>query len=161
MSATSRPSTRKTHQSRPAPIKSAGLFAPHAKRITVGVIVVCLLTVLGAMFGLWYFTPDKVAYREIEKIARDYYENYFYDSYFGTLTGDDRIAEFEKYITPGFAPTYLRQLLNYDNGKHQSSTPKFSDPSYFCDTNATKVIFYPYAPYGKTDYRMKIIMSCE
>lgn len=140
--------------------KTPKLFAPHAKRITIALIVICFVTVLGAMFAFWYFAPAKVARREIEYLAKDYYENYLYDSYFGELVGEERQAEFERYVVVGLAPTYLRQLLNYDNGRHQDSASKFSDPSYFCDTNATKVVFYPYSPFAVTDYTVKIEMSC-
>ena len=140
--------------------KNPKFFAPHAKRVTIVLIVICLITVLGAMFGVWFFSPEKVARREIEKIAKDYYENYFYDTYFAELAEEERQAEFERYTTRGFAPTYLRQLLNYDNGRHQDSSSKFNYPSYLCDTNSTSVTFIPYAPFAKTDYTMKIEMHC-
>ncbi len=136
-------------------------FAPHAKWITIGIIIICFITVLGAMFALWYFTPEKIANREIEYLAKDYYENYFYDDYFGSLPEENRGVEFKRYVTLGLAPTYLRQLLQFDNSRHTSSAVKFSNPVYFCDTNKTKVIFYPHAPFGKTDYTMKIDLSCE
>ena len=136
------------------------LFAPHAKRIVIGIVFICLVVVIGATVASWYFSPDKVARREIERIARDYYENYFYNNFFAELTGEDRQTEFEKYVKRGFAPTYLRQLLNYDDGKHQASAGYFSDPNYTCDTNATNVIFYPYQPFGEENYTMKIEMVC-
>ncbi|MDO4987107.1 MAG: hypothetical protein Q4E46_02230 [Candidatus Saccharibacteria bacterium] len=136
------------------------LFAPHAKRIIFGLIIVCLLAVIGSAVATWYFSPDKVARREIERIARDYYENYFYNEFFANLAGDERTTEFEKYTSKGFSPTYLRQLLNYDDGKHQDSAKYFNSPDYTCDTNSTHVVFYPYPPFSEDNYTMKIEMRC-
>ena len=135
-------------------------FAPHAKRITIGVILICLIAVVGAAVACWYFAPEKVARREIERIARDYYENYFYDNFFAGLVGEERETEFNKYTKTGFSPTYLRQLLNYDDGKHQESAQYFNQLDYECDTNATRVTFYPYPPFEQENYTMKIQMVC-
>lgn len=137
------------------------LFAPHAKRIIIALVIIALATVVGSAVATWYFTPDKVAQREIERLAKDYYENYFYDNFSANLTSDKRESEFNRYVERGFSPTYLRQLLNYDDGKHQNSAQYFNDQSYTCDTNSTRVIFYPYAPFSSTDYTMKIDMHCE
>ena len=136
------------------------LFAPHARRIVFALIIICLITVLGSLGASWYFAPEKVARREIERIARDYYENYFYDNFFAELVGEERETEFKKYTERGFSPTYLRQLLNYDDGKHADSAKYFNDPSYTCDTNSTSVTFYPYPPFSEDNYTMKIKMDC-
>ena len=137
------------------------LFAPHARRIAILIVCVCMATVFGAGVACWYFAPEKVARREFERIAKDYYENYFYGDFFGNLTGEERKVAFTKYAERGLPPTYLRLLLKYDNGKHSDSAPLFKYTGYTCDTNSTYVVFYPTEPFEAKDYTMKIEMSCN
>lgn len=135
-------------------------FAPIARRIAIATIVMNMFVISGDLFASNYFAPAKMVDRELAAIAADYYENYLYDQFFMSLLPQDREAEFRKYPEVGLAPTYLRQLLNYDNGRHADSAPVFRYKDYTCDTNLTNVVFYPHEPFGKKDYTVKYRLSC-
>ncbi len=137
------------------------LFAQHARRITMIQICACFMTVIGCAIACWYFSPEKMANREAERIAKDYYENYFYNNLFGELTDDTKQEIFEKYQKIGTPPTYLRHLLNFENGKHADSASYFRYPQYYCDVNASSVVFYPHEPYTSKDYTVKYFLICN
>ncbi|MBQ6355362.1 hypothetical protein IJJ18_03045 [Candidatus Saccharibacteria bacterium] len=135
------------------------LFAPIARKISIGVVIISVLAVAGNLAASAYFSPEKIVEREMTKIAKDYYENYFYENYTEKyLSQKDKLERLEK---NGFPYVYLRQLLHYDNGKHADSAPNFRYEGYTCDTNKTHVIFYPTVPYGRTDYRAEYHYECK
>ena len=136
-------------------------FSPIARRIAIAVVIISLITVLGYLFASHYFAPDKIAQRELEKISKDYYENFFYDNFNADLTDAERQAEFEKFVDNGFARVYLRELLHYDGEKHADSAKAFKYKNYTCDTNKTYVTIYPTAPFGRKDYRIEYNYACE
>ena len=137
------------------------LFAPTARKITFGVIIISALVLVGNIAANAYFTPEKIAHRELEKIAKDYYENYFYDNYTANFSDSERNEKLAKISKNGFPHTMLRQLLLYDDGKHANSAPNFRYEGYTCDTNKTYVIYFPEEPYGKTDYRVEYHYDCK
>ncbi len=136
-------------------------FSPIARKIAIGVVIISILAVAGYLFAANYFAPEKMAHRELEKISRDYYENFFYDNFVARLTGDQKQAEFEKYTENGFPRVYLRELFLYDNEKHADSKQYFKYQGYTCNTDQTYVTFYPTAPFGDRDYRIEYNYSCE
>lgn len=133
---------------------------PIARFISTAAIIVCIgLVFLNVVFH-FVFDPQKVVEREMEKITADYYENYYYDSFTENMSDEDFAMAFSTYSEFGFPRVYLRELLLFDDGRHEGSRSIF-DSSYSCDTNHTSVQIYPKAPFGKKDYTVKYNYSCE
>ena len=130
-----------------------------AHRFSVFVIILCLVLVFGNVIAHIVFNPETAAKRELERIAKDYYENYYYDIFTENTPEDELAIALQSYADYGFPPVYLRQLLLFDDGRHENSRPYFSG-QYFCNTNHTSVIYMPYPPYGKTDYSIKYAYDC-
>ncbi len=133
---------------------------PIAHKFAVGVICLCLVLVLGNMIAHFIFDPERAAKREMESLAKDYYENYYYDNFTANIPEDELEIAFMTYADYGFPPVYLRQLLLFDDERHADSRSYFTG-QYFCNTNHTAVTFVPHAPYGKTDYTAKYEYECE
>ena len=93
-------------------------------------------------------------------LAKDYYENYYYDVFTENLPEEDYLVAFTTYSEYGFPKVYLRELLLFNDAKHASSRGYF-EGQYLCNTNRTGVTFIPYAPYGRTDYEIKYTYDCE
>lgn len=120
------------------------------------VLLVLLIGVSGVkIFCSVYFQPKASVERELESLAKDYYENYYYDSLENPA---EVLAEFRE---TGLPTAYLRKLLAFDNGRHAASAEVFDSAKYKCDTNTTGVKIFPEEPYGKTDYRVEYKYACE
>ncbi|MBQ6570947.1 hypothetical protein IJI02_01220 [Candidatus Saccharibacteria bacterium] len=131
------------------------------KVVSIGVIV-CAMVVLISLIVNIYYQPDKVATRELEEIARDYYENYFYDNFVAAIPADSSLEkEMGEYAETGFLPVYLRHLLLYNNGKNEAKKRYFETSTYVCDKNATFVRIYPVAPFGRKDYTINYSFACN
>lgn len=133
---------------------------PIAHAFSVFAIILCLVLVFGNVAARIIFDPERAAKRELESIARDYYENYYYDIFTESLPEDELALALQTYSDYGFPPVYLRQLLLFDNERHAASRSYF-DGQYFCNTNHTSVTYLPRAPYGKTDYTMTYKYECN
>ena len=134
---------------------------PKTRYVAIFVVVVAALAVVGNLVLSLNFTPEKTTARAMEKIARDYYENYFYDNYVGEMSDEEIAGELSKMKESGFPRTYLHDLLLFDDERHAEDAKEFRHKGYTCDTNKTYVIFYPEEPYGKKDYRVEYGMECE
>lgn len=128
-----------------------------AKNVILAIIALTTLTVVAIILITQFSTPEHIVTHEIESIATDYYENYFYPE---ITTNNPSSPEqiFAKYETTGFARVSLRQLLLFDNERHASSATLLSS---HCDTNTTFVQFFPTAPFSKSDYRTEYHYSCN
>lgn len=115
------------------------------------------------MWGSVHFEDDKVLERELTKIARDYYENYYYDKKMQQFKvgegGADAAAVLSEYTEVGIPEVLLRQLLLFDNSRWKDARELFETMG--CDTNKTGVRFFPTEPYGVKDYTMTINYACE
>ena len=136
-------------------------FSPIARRISIGVVIISVITVLGYLAASNYFAPEKMAHRELEKIAKDYYENFFYDNVSASVPTDQKTEKFKIYAENGFPRVLLRELLLYDDEKHASSEKYFNYAGYTCDQDRTSVTIYPTEPYGAKDYRIEYNYVCE
>ncbi len=126
------------------------------KAATWGILACMALVTMSVIWGLYEIWDGKLKL-ETEKIATDYYETYFYPK----LASSEKGAKdfLEKYTESGLAPVPLRQLLLFDNARHQDSRPLYETEE--CNTNNSLVLFYPKSPFGKKDYRIDIKLSCE
>lgn len=133
---------------------------PIARKFVTVAIILCLILVffnLGAGVAL---DPKRMAESEMEKIAKDYYENYYYDEFISHVPDNEVNIAFATYTDYGFPRVYLRELLLFDEGRHAASRP-FFEGNYVCNTNQTSIQIVPYAPFGKTDYRINYFYDCD
>lgn len=131
-----------------------------AKIIAIILICVAVVTVAVAVAARIFFSPENLAKRELEKIAKDYYENYYYEG-FVLRDGEDPYVRAKEIQEVGTASVELSQLLLFDNERHAESGKYFSQKNYTCSKKTTTVKFYPVAPYGKTDYKVVYKYDCE
>ena len=132
-----------------------------AKKIALTVIVAAAVVVAGSLWANQYFSPAGRASRELHALAKDYYENFFYDLLLRENSNDADLEKiFEPYVKHGMQPVLLRQLLLFDDSRHESSRKEFVNDSYKCDTNTTFVKITPVPPFGRTDWEAEYNLSC-
>jgi len=122
-----------------------------ARNTILTVILFLMLIVTGFTIFSFIATPEFLVKREIENIATDYYENYFYPSI-------PNPSGLDSYLQSGFARVNLRQLLLYDNRKHYASMEYLSS---YCDLDKTQIKVYPEKPFEKKSYRVEYTYSCK
>ena len=132
-------------------------------KIAIGALVVAMIAVAGYVAWQFYNMPEYATEREINSLAKDYYENYFYSELLNNNSGDESAAAsaLSIYRDKQMEPVKLRQLLLFDNGRHQNSSEVFNSTHYKCDTNVSTVRFQPVEPYGRTDYTYEVNLSCK
>ena len=136
-------------------------FAPIAKKIMQVSIVVCALNIIVTWGASALFSPEQMARRELMGMAQDYYENFFYGNFVGNMSQEEIEKQFQRYVSAGFPRVKLYQLLQYDDSKNAARAKYFNYKNYTCDTTRTSVIFYPEAPFSKTDYRTELTLDCS
>lgn len=138
--------------SEPALSRSRSYDAYHFSRnsILTIIIFVTLIVVGFSIFNL-IATPEFLVKHRIENIAKDYYENYFYDSV------PDHEA-LDLYKDTGLARISLRQLLLYSDKKHATSLEFFEK---YCDLEKTYIKIFPENPYERINYRVDYTYSCN
>ena len=144
------------HQAEPLHFPSE----PLARGFATATIFLCIFLVLFNLVSHFIFDPQKVAERELASLAKDFYENYYYDNFTENLSDDQFATAFLTYSEYGFPKVYLRELLLFDNGRHEAARAYF-DGQYYCNTNHTAIQITPYAPYGKTDYNVTYTYECN
>lgn len=122
-----------------------------AKNTILIIIASLMLIIVGITIFAFIATPEYLVKREIENIARDYYENYYYPS-IPNPSGLDYYAE------RGFARVTLRQLMLYDNRKHYASMEYLST---YCNLDQTQIKIYPEKPFERKNYRVDYTYSCK
>ncbi len=123
------------------------------KRTILTVIILAILAVVAATFSAVFITDEKITKHEIESLAKDYYENYLYET-ISNANKEKPLSEILKeYETSGFSDISLRQLIIFNDVDGKNLTN-------FCDENKTTLRFYPKSPFGKTDYDIKYNYSC-
>ena len=125
----------------------------------VGIVVVATIAVLIAVCTIFRDSPSERAEKELQKLADDYYVEYLYPRLLGGRMNEDPTAAMEIYDETGVSTTYLRQLLHYNNDEKIDSAEIFE--ALGCNTNATGVRYFPYAPYGAKDYTAEYYWFCE
>lgn len=132
------------------------------KKIITVCVVLCAVIVLFSLILNTYYEPSKVVERKIEEIARDYYENYYYDKFVSSIpegkTLEDAMSEFQE---SGFSQVLLRHLLLFDNGRNSKYSSLFDSGRYVCDRNTTSIKITPKLPFGKKDYEISYSLSCN
>jgi len=125
-----------------------------ARRVAVGQVIACALAVGFMVFAMFYFNHDAVAKRAMDGMAKDYYENYFYERF---LAGREvSFKVFEKYAERGFPEVNLQYLLNFDGARNAEQAGDF----YRCDRKTTTAKIIPVKPFGLKDYTLETELDC-
>lgn len=93
------------------------------------------------------------------QMGEDFYEKYYYDA---VGSSDESRKNFlQKYSEIGIKVS-LDNLSRYNSPVVTEKINEFfsEDETLACNRENTKVIIYPQAPYGKTDYRIDTILKC-
>lgn len=125
----------------------------------IGIVGVSVLVIAVSLCTILRDSPAERADKELKKLADDYYVEYLYPRLLGGKMDEDPTPAMEIYDDAGVPTTYLRQLLHYNDDEKIGSAEIFSDIA--CNTNTTGVRYFPYAPYGPTDYTVTYIWQCE
>ena len=141
--------------------RAAKCSAPFAKRLTIVAIIFCSMVILLNIAASAYFSPKAVVDREINNLAREYYEDYLYQNITAGLSKEEIEKELARYEKSGTSNIYLRQLLLYDSGRREDAASYFNHKGYTCDRNKTYVKYYPETPFGKENYHFSIKLACE
>lgn len=134
---------------------SPGAFSPIARRVTIGQIAFCVVAVVFMIFANVFYNKSAVATRSLDKMAEDYYENYFYDKFLNGKTASKEV--FGAYITAGFPTVTLRQLLTFDESRNADYEADF----YYCEKKSTTIKITPTEPFGRKDYTVEANLDCE
>lgn len=129
------------------------------RKLVTAIIISSIFIVAFAIVATFYFSPENNATRELERLAKEYYETYLYGSSLSTF--DNGREGFAEFADEGFRPVKLRQLLLYNGGKNRSSQRFFETDSYKCNLDDTKIIYRPTSPYGPTDYTIEYKTTCK
>jgi len=126
-----------------------------ARRTVLTIIGLAMLTVILTMLLTFFAKPEHIIKHEIENIASDYYENFFYPE----LTTDNASFEqvMERYTKVGLSRISLRQLLLFDEERYSSASDIVKT---YCDENETFIQIYPEPPFGRTDYHIDYHYAC-
>ena len=109
-------------------------------------------------------TNQKQLESDLEKIGRDFYEDYYYEQISIAYDSDEKLTEFlSKYSSTGINVN-LANLERYPsnnlNNKDLVATFKNNQTDEPCNTEKTKVIIKPEEPYDKTSYQIETILVC-
>lgn len=133
--------------------------------ISLGIVVVCLVIVLMAIFVKKNVTRIGLANQKMGELARDYYENDFYQRFVRdhTVEGEELNLEgaFGKYTQIGFSPVKLRKLIDFSERNHKNMQKYFEHQGFSCDTNGSYALIKPKAPFSAKDYDLSVSLSCK
>lgn len=125
--------------------------------IICGIVLLVLVIIIGIFMFIGGSKEDKLN-KSLEKMGKDFYENYYYDQV--GSTDEERATFVSEYETIGIK-------INLENLSRQNDTNKKLAEEFVndktnkkCDTSNTKVTIYPQKPYGKTDYKIETILDC-
>jgi len=124
------------------------------RRVAVGLVIVCALVVGFMVFAGFYFNRDAIAERALNGMAKDYYENYFYERFLADREVSSGV--FEKYVEWGFPEVNLQYLLNFDGGRNAGRV----EDVYGCDRKMTTAKITPVEPFGQKDYVLETKLDC-
>lgn len=102
-------------------------------------------------------TKEEKIKKELEKIGKDFYENFYYDSF---LESNSTVAKYQD-IGIKFDLDNISRLLSI-KGKKADNIQELIEGTngILCSSKETMVIFYPKEPFGKSDYTILVELSC-
>ena len=130
-------------------------------KVAIGALVVAIIGVIGYTALQFYNMPEYRTEREMNALAKDYYENYFYDKFVNNLGDNSLFDAMGKFQENGMERIYLRQLLVFDEDRGGKLREVFDTAHYKCNTNTSYIKYHPKEPYGKTDYTYEVNLACK
>lgn len=132
----------------------------NGRRVIIGVIIAVMIAVIVAIVVALLNTPERTTTAKIQEIARDYYENYYYDQLVKTSSAAGKTLDeaLGHYSDVGFSKVNLSQLFLFDGGRHRNIRSSITN---YCDETNTTITIYPDAPYGRKDYHIDYNYSCN
>ena len=143
--------TKKSKKTNSSPFKKISLF----------VVCAAMAVVILALVILPLVKNENLVQQKIEQVARDYYENFFYDDYtssekYQSLTNKEEAMQ--KYVDRGFSRLTLHQILLHNAEKNAETASYIRQ---YCDDDKTIIQIIPEPPFTKTSYHLKISYSCN
>jgi len=109
---------------------------------------------------------DKVSEKEkltteLEKIGRNYYENYYYVSAANSSDLNDKKNYLKNFTSVGLKIN-LENLQRYNNTLKDKNETVFKNTkaNKDCDLEKSMVTIYPTEPYGEKDYKISVFLDC-
>ena len=128
------------------------------ENLLIGLISTCAICTIVALVIESAFDPQHDAELTIERLANEYYVNYYYPAIIDK-DSDNPTTILESYNNQGLPVIRLRQLLSQT--AHPEAESHIQNKFYRCDTNKTFVRYFPVVPYGAHDYNLQITYDCE
>lgn len=148
--------TKKNNRKLPKSITGSKIWP---KVVSLSIIGVCFILVIISIIASFIYSPENVVHSSVESLAKDYYENYIYSEIENSdnpdSTPEKALSSYQKH---GLTPVKLRQILLH----HEKQNAKIlTFIENYCDINQTNIRYYPDPPYGKTDYHVSYVYSCN
>lgn len=115
------------------------------------IVIIVLIIILG------FRTNEKKLNGLLEQMGIDFYENHYYNQSDKTETG--RIDFVQKFKDKGIKIN-LDGLRQYPGNEEIVEKFVNSKTKEKCNTENTRVIVYPEAPFGEKDYRIVVELDC-
>ncbi len=117
-------------------------------------LLIITLVIVSTILTLWFLVSkeEKINYEQtLIEVSESFYENYYYES----ISGNESFLE--NYEDTGIKLS-LETLFEMEYVGKDEVVLNLLDS---CDKENTITTFYPSSPYGKKDYKIETIISCE
>ncbi len=132
-----------------------------SKKMNIAVVVsVVLVLIIGitVSYSLLSDNQEKKLTAELESVGRKFYEEFYY-----TQIGenDEERAQFlSKYSAIGIKVDLENLARTLDNKDEELAKFINKKTNQSCNLTNSKVVIYPQDPYGKTNYKIDIVLDC-
>lgn len=140
-------------------------FFSNKKNVTIcaSALAIILVIVLIIVFVAKGNNQQKKLEKYMKELGKVYWEEIYYPSFKDDATRSEHMA---KYTTLGIK-TDLNNLVRAvagrnDLGNSEEILAKFvnNETGKECNRSSSKVYFYPYEPYGASDYKLEVELVC-
>ena len=131
--------------------------------IVLGAIVLIVgVIVLISALGKEKVDEEEMLTNELEKIGRNYYEDYYYVSAANSDDLKDKKEYLENFSSVGLKIN-LENLQRYNNTLKDKNETNFknTEKNKKCNAETSMVTIYPTDPYGKKDYKISVYLDCS
>lgn len=126
------------------------------QKITLTIIIIATLAVASAVICSLIFDSEHLTKAKISNLARDYYENHFYQN---ITTNKNELSDvMSKYTETGFNSISLHQIILSTDNDHSTDANFIRK---YCDEKSTIIRFFPEPPFDKTSYHVEYSYSCD
>ena len=125
------------------------------------VVTICMVSLL-ALSGCGKKSNEKELTQNLEKLGRSFYEEFYYVHQEEALKQQEKsLSEFlSQYAEIGIKADLENISKTSVADKKLVDSMVNSETNEKCDVKNSSVTFYPKAPYGKTDYEVKVELEC-